>query len=74
MSLEVRGQVDDVDGGERTFLWTDTTTDAQSLRDVGNLRLGRDFNAQFASTHDRAGFLAFLSTFLLGVSPPPLLT
>lgn len=66
LSLEVCGQVDNVNGTKRAFLWTDTTTNTQTLRNVGNLGLGRNFYAKFASSDDRAGFLAFLTAFLFG--------
>lgn len=66
LSLEVCGQVDNVNGAERALLRTDTTTNTQTLRNVGNLGLGRDFDAEFASSNDRAGLLAFLTAFLFG--------
>jgi hypothetical protein len=64
LGLEVCGQVDDVDGTEWALLGTDTTADTEALRDVSYLGLGSDFDAEFASSHNGAGFLAFLSTFL----------
>ena len=65
LSLEVRWQVDDVNGTEGTFLRADTTPDTKPLRDVGNFGLGRHFDAEFACPDDWAGLLAFLSTFLV---------
>lgn len=64
LSLEVGGQVDDVDGVEGTFLRTDTATDAETLTNEGDLGGWVDFDAEFASADDGAGFLAFLSAFL----------
>ena len=66
--LQVRGQVDDVDSTERTFLRADTAADAQSFGDEGDLRLGSDLDAQLASANYRTGLLAFLTTFLTSVS------
>ena len=68
LSLEIRWQVDDVDGTKRTFLWADTTADTQTLRDVGDLGFGGDFDAEFACPDNRTGFLALLTTFLNLVS------
>ena len=64
LGLEVGGQVDDGDGIERAFLGTDTTPNAQGLRDVGDARLRRDLDAQLATLDNGAGLLAFLATFL----------
>ncbi len=44
LGLKVGRQVDDGNSPERTFLGTDTTTNAQSLGDVGDLGLGGDFD------------------------------
>lgn len=64
LSLEVGGQVDDVDGVEGTLLRTDTTSNAQPLRYKGNLAVRVDFNAQLASSHDGTGLLALLPALL----------
>ena len=64
LGLEVRGQVDDVDGTEWALLGADTTADTEALRDVSYLGFRSDFDAEFAGSHNGAGFLAFLSTFL----------
>jgi hypothetical protein len=37
LGFEVRGQIDDVDGTKRALLRADSTSDAQILRDEGNL-------------------------------------
>lgn len=64
LSLKIGWQVDDVDGTERTFLWTDTTTYTEPLGDVGYLGFWSDLNAKLACSDDWAGFLALLPTFL----------
>lgn len=64
LSFEVRGQVDDVNGAKGTFFRADTTADAQTLRDVCNLGFRGDFDTELSRSDHRAGFLAFLSTFL----------
>lgn len=66
LRLEVGGQVDNVDGIERTFLGADTATDTETLGDECDLGLVGDFNTELAGTDDRAGFLALLTTFLCG--------
>jgi hypothetical protein len=66
LRLEVGGQVDDVDGIERTFLGTDTATDTETLRDEGDLGRVFDLNTELSGTDDGAGFLALLTTFLCG--------
>lgn len=68
LGLEVRGQVDDVDGIKGAFLGADTASNAQSLGDEGNLGRRVYFDAQLAGAHHGAGLFAFLSTFLGGVS------
>ena len=67
LGLEVRGQVNDVDGVEGAFLRADTTSDTQSLGDEGDLGGPVDFDAQLSCPYDRAGLLAFLSAFLVCV-------
>jgi hypothetical protein len=66
LRLEVGGQVDDVDGIERTFLGADTATDTETLGDEGNLGCVFDFNTELSGTDDGAGLLALLTTFLCG--------
>jgi len=44
LSLEVGGQVDDVDGVEGAFLGTDTAADAQAFADEGYAGGGVDFD------------------------------
>ena len=68
LGLEVRGQVDDVDGVKGAFLGTDTASDTQSLGDEGDLGRRVYFDAQLAGAHHWAGLFAFLSTFLGRVS------
>ena len=64
LGLEVRGQVDNVNCTEGTFLRADTATDTQPFRDVGNFGFGGHLDAQFAGPHHGTGLLALLSTFL----------
>lgn len=45
LGLEVRGQVDDVDGIEWALLRADTASYAQPFGDEGNFRAGVDFDA-----------------------------
>lgn len=63
--LEICGQIDDMDGSERTLLWADTTADTESFGDVGNLGFGSHFDAELAGADHGAGLLAFLATFLI---------
>jgi hypothetical protein len=64
LSLEVGGQVDDVDGPKGTFLWADTATDAKAFRDESNLGLCVNLNAELACADHRARLFAFLAAFL----------
>ena len=64
LGLKIGRQVDDMDGSKGTFLGADTTTDAQSLRDEGDLGLGGHLDAQLSRANDRTGLFAFLTTFL----------
>lgn len=48
LSLEVGGQVDDVDGVERALLGANTASNTQSLGDEGDFAGGVDFNAELA--------------------------
>lgn len=67
LGLEVGRQVDNVDSVEGTFLWANTATDTQALRDEGDFGLGRYFDTQLACTDYWTRLLAFLSTFLPSV-------
>ena len=62
--IQVGRQVDDVDSTERTFLGTDTTTNAKAFRDKGNLGLGSHFDTELAGTDHGARLFALLTTFL----------
>ena len=64
LGLEIGGQVDDVDGVEGAFLWADTASDAEALRNEGDLGGRVDFDTQFARADDWARLFAFLSAFL----------
>lgn len=66
LRFEVGGQVDNVDGIERTFLRADTATDTETLRDEGDLGRAVDLNTKLSGTDDGARFLALLTTFLCG--------
>jgi hypothetical protein len=63
-ALQVGGQVDDVDGVERTFLRADTTTDAERLGNEGDPGLRSDFDAELAAAYNGAGLFALEPTFL----------
>lgn len=54
LGLQVGGQVDNVDGTERTLLGTDTTTNAQALGNEGDLRLGSHFDTKLTRANDGA--------------------
>lgn len=64
LSLQVGGQVDNVNRTERAFFRTDTTTNAETLRDEGDFGLRGDFDAKLACANNRARLLALLTTFL----------
>lgn len=64
LGLEVRGQIDNVDGIEGTLLRADTASNAESLGDEGDFRVGGDFDAQLARADHGAGLFALLATFL----------
>lgn len=66
LGLEVCRKINDVDGAKRAFLGTNSTADAEALRDEGNLGVRGDLNAELPATDDRAGLLTFLPTFLSG--------
>ena len=60
--LEIGGQVDDGDGVEGAFLWANTATDAKTLGNEGQARLGGNFDAKFTTANNRARLFAFLTT------------
>lgn len=68
LSLQVGRQVDDMDSAERTFLGTDTATNAEAFRNESYLGLGAHFNTELSGTDDGAGLLALLATFLQTIS------
>lgn len=63
-AIQVGRQVDNVDGAKRAFLGTDTTTNAQTFRDEGDLGFGAHFDTELSGTDHRARLLALLTTFL----------
>lgn len=64
MRFEVCWQIDNVDCTEWTFLWANTTTNTQALRDEGNLGLGGDFDTETTAPNHWTRLLALLSAFL----------
>lgn len=64
LGFQIRRQVNDVDRTEWAFLHANTTTDTEPLRNECDSRVRCDFNTKFAGSHNWAGFLAFLPTFL----------
>lgn len=64
VGLEIRGQVDDIDGSKWALLRADTASNAEGFRDECNLGFWSDFNAQATTSNNRTRFLALLSTFL----------
>jgi hypothetical protein len=64
LRLEVRGQIDDVDGVEGAFLGADTAPNAEALRDEGDFGRVGDFDAQLARADHGTRLFAFLATFL----------
>jgi hypothetical protein len=64
LALQVGGQVDNIDGAERTLLGANTTTDAKALGNEGDLRIGGHFNAKLTRADHGARLLALLTTFL----------
>ena len=54
LCLEVGRQVDDLDSTKRALLGADAAANAESFRDVCDLGLGRDLDAEFAGADDRA--------------------
>lgn len=68
LGLQVGRQVDDMDSAERTFLGTDTATNAKAFGNEGDLGFGAHFNTELSGTDDGAGLLALLATFLQNMS------
>jgi hypothetical protein len=64
LALEVRGQVDNLDGVEWALLGADTASDTQALTDEGDLAGVVDFDTQLAGLDDGTRLLALLATFL----------
>ena len=64
LRLEVRWQVDNIDGTEWTLLDTYPTAYAKPLRNEGYLRLRGHLNAELAGPDHRARLFAFLTAFL----------
>lgn len=64
LSLEVRGQVDDSNGPKWALLGTDAASNTETLGNESDSRLCRHLNAELAASHNGAGLLAFLATFL----------
>lgn len=64
LTLQVGGQVDNVNGAERTFLRADTATDTQALGNECDLRLVGHLNTEFTGPDNGAGLFALLTTFL----------
>merc|ERR1719343_1003923 len=61
---QVSGQINDINSIERTFLYADTATNAEGLREVCNLRVSLNFDAHFTGSHHRTVILTFLLAFL----------
>lgn len=64
LGFEIRRQVYNADGAERTFFRADTATNAKTFGDECNLGVGGDLDAETTTAYNRAGFFAFLATFL----------
>jgi hypothetical protein len=54
LSFEVCGKIDNAYGPERTFLWTNTTSNAETLRNERYLRFRGDFYAESATSYNWA--------------------
>jgi hypothetical protein len=57
MGFEIGRQIDNVDGSEGAFLWTNTTSNTKVLGYEGDFRCGLDFDTEPSTSHNRAGFL-----------------
>lgn len=64
LGFQIRRQVDDVDRTKWAFLYANSTPDTEPLGNECDSRIRCDFNTKFAGSHNGAGFLAFLTTFL----------
>lgn len=53
LGFQIGGQVDDVNRTKRAFFRTDTTTNAQALRDEGDFGLRGDFDAKLSCANNR---------------------
>lgn len=62
LAFQIGRQVDDGDGVKGAFLRANTTSNAQRLRDEGEARLRRDFDAELSTADDRARLLTLLTT------------
>ena len=60
--FQVLGQIDNIDSLEGTLFHADTTSDTKWFGEVGNFRLGTDFDTEFAKFNDWAGLFTFLVT------------
>lgn len=65
LGFQIGGEIDDMDGTERTLLGADTTSDAKAFGNKGDLGFRRNFDAELAGPNHRARFFAFLPTFLV---------
>lgn len=54
LGLEICGQIYDVDGPEWAFLYTNTASDTEALRDEGDFRVCGDLDAKLARPYNRA--------------------
>lgn len=68
LRLEVGWQVDNVDGAKWALLWAYTTSNAERLRDEGDLGGWINLNTESSRADDWAGLLALLATFLWALS------
>lgn len=64
LRLEIRWQVDDVDGAEWAFLDANSTSYAKPLGNEGYFGLRSHFNTELAGPDHRARLFAFLAAFL----------
>lgn len=64
MGFEVGWQIDDINGAKGAFLRTDAATNTQAFRNESDLRFWGDFDAEAATSDNRARLLAFLPAFL----------
>lgn len=62
LAFQIGRQVDDGDGVKGAFLRANTTSNAQRLRNEGEARLRRDFDAELSTADDRARLFTLLTT------------